>query len=581
LAAGSFFRAGMADTREMIAQLARSGRMRIAAALLVTALVGGGLGAIILRGEGGDKALLFSGLDLEEAAEISQRLDTANIEYTLEGGGSAIFVDRASVDDARMMLSEQGLPTKGSVGWEIFDKTDAFGATTFVQNINKIRALEGELGRSIASLEMVKAARVHLVIPEQSLFKRESARPSASVILSMTGNAMTPEKVRAIRNLVASSVPGLTVEAITVVDDQGRMLASGTEADPTAAGGAGLDERKLTLEESYRKKIIDVVENIAGQGAARVQVALDVDFNRVTQSSETFDPEGRVVRSSNTVEDSSRSTDMQPADETTVANNVPTGAPAPAAPAQPTSQTEQNRSEEMVNYEISKNTRTEIIEGGRIKRLSVAVAVDDAMVPGANGAAPTFQPRSPEEIARILSLVRSAVGFDEARGDVVTVENVSFARPNVDMTEAEAPGPFSFDKFDLVRAAELGALLVTALALVFFVLRPLAKGLFTKDDGGDPLLAAPSGSARRALPGQAATGVADDGMLQASAGGEPRTIAIDIPASERLDAGIDVARITGQVRASSIRKMSEVVANHPDESITIIRSWLAEDGGRA
>lgn len=570
----------MADTKEMIAQLAKSGRMRIAAALVVTALVGGGLGVIILRGESADKALLFSGLDLEEAAEITQKLDTANVKYTLEGGGSAIFVERAAVDDARMMLSEQGLPTRGSIGWEIFDKTDAFGATTFVQNVNKLRALEGELARSIGSLDMVKAARVHLVIPEQSLFKRDGNKPTASVILSLTGNAMTPEKVRAIRNLVASSVPGLAVEAITVVDDQGRMLASGTDAGADGMGAS--DERLVSMEDTYRQKVIGIVENIAGQGAARVQVALDVDFNRVTQSSETFDPEGRVVRSQNTVEDSSQSMEANPADQVTVANNVPNGAPAAAEPPQPKSQNSQTRTEEMVNYEISKSTRTEIVEGGRIKRLSVAVAVDDLMVPGVDGAPPTYQARSPEEIERILTLVRSAVGYDEARGDVVTVQNIAFARPQTDMGDAKPPGPFSFDKFDIVQGAEIGALLITALALVFFVLRPLAKGLFTKDQGDDPAAALkglPNG-ARRALPGQpGVVAVAgEDGQEQAYRMEDGKAIPIDMPMPARLDAGIDVARITGQVKASSIRKVSEVVANHPDESLTIIRAWMAEDG---
>ncbi len=569
----------MADTKEMIAQLAKSGRMRIAAALVVTALVGGGLGVIMLRGESTDKALLFSGLDLEEAAEITTRLDTASIKYTLEGGGSAIFIERAKVDEARMMLSEQGLPTRGSIGWEIFDKTDAFGATTFVQNVNKLRALEGELARSIGSLDMVKAARVHLVIPEQSLFKRDGNKPTASVILSLTGNSMTPEKVRAIRNLVASSVPGLAVEAITVVDDQGRMLASGTEGGVDGMGGS--DERLTTMEDGFRQKVIGIVENIAGQGAARVQVALDVDFNRVTQSSETFDPEGRVVRSQNTVEDSSQSSEANPADQVTVANNVPNGAAAPAEPAQPKSQNSSTRTEEMVNYEISKNTRTEIIEGGKINRLSVAVAVDDLMVPGVDGAPPTFQARTPEEMDRILTLVKSAVGFNEARGDVVTVQNIAFARPDTDMGDAKAPGPFSFDKFDIVQGAEIAALLVTALALVFFVLRPLAKGLFNKDDMEDAAAALKGvPGTRRAIPGQpgmvAVAGA--DGVEQTYRIEDGRPIPIEMPTANRLDAGIDVARITGQVRASSIRKMSEVVANHPDESLTIIRAWLAEDG---
>ncbi len=573
----------------MIAQLARSGRMRIAAALAVVALVGGGLGVIMLRGDAGGKALLFSGLDLEEAAEIAGKLDTANVSYSLEGGGSAVFVDRAKVDEARMMLSEQGLPTRGSIGWEIFDKTDALGETQFVQNIKKVRALEGELERTIASLDMVKAAQVHLSIPERPLFQRDAEKPKASVVLNITGNTMTSEKVRAIRNLVASAVPGLELGAVTIADTNGRTWAAGSESDTGGAGGANVDERKQALEDSYRKKVLGVIENIAGPGAAKVTVNLDVDFNKVTQSAEIYDPDSRVLRSSTTIDDSSSSAEAAPGDETTVANNVPTGAPADAAPSAPKSQSSTTHTEEITNYEISKTVRTEVIEGGEIERLSVAVAIDHARVPGADGAPATYQPRPPEELDRLAALVKTAVGFNQERGDVVTIENAAFARPDVAMDDAVAPGPFDFDKFDIVRGAEIGALLITALALVFFVLRPLIGGLFSKSetDNLPPEIAALKGGKRakaiaafQASPaGAAAASAASVGSVpqQSISYQEPRTVGFDIPVPERLDAGIDVARISGQVKASSIKKISEVVAGHPDESLAIIRSWLAEE----
>jgi len=583
-----------ADNTNLIATLARSGRMRIAAALAVVALVGGGLGVIMLRGDASGNALLFSGLDLEEAAEIAGKLDTANVKYTLEGGGSAIFVDRAKVDEARMMLSEQGLPTRGSVGWEIFDKTDALGETQFVQNIKKVRALEGELERTIGSLDMVKAAQVHLSLPERPLFTRDQEKPKASVVLNVTGNTMTSEKVRAIRNLVASSVPGLELGAITVADTQGRTWAAGSENATGGIGGAAVDERKASLEDSYRKKVLEVIENIAGPGAAKVTVNLDVDFNKVTESSEKYDPDGRVVRSSSTTEGISSAAEVAPGDETTVANNVPTGAAPPAQGALPKSQTSNNQTSETVNYEISKSVRTEVVEGGRIQRLSVAVAIDHMRVPGADGAPATYQERPPEELTRITSLVKSAVGFSEQRGDMVTIESAAFARPDVSMDEVAAPGPFEFDKFDIVRGAEIGALLITALALVFFVLRPLIGGLFSKPEPDDlpPEILALKGAKRtKAIAAFQAVsgGVADSataGAIAHGGGGDPgrsvtipdgRSVSFDIPTPDRLDAGIDVARINGQVKASSIKKISEVVQSHPDESLAIIRSWLAEE----
>ena len=570
----------MADTREIIGNLARSGRMRIAAALVVTALVGGGLGVIMLRGETGDKALLYSGLDLKEAAEMTGKLDTAGIKYDLQGGGSAIFVERAKVEAARMMLSEQNLPTRGSVGWEIFDKTDALGQTSFVQNINKVRALEGELARDISSLKMVKSARVRLNLPDKALFETDSHPPTASVVLQLGGASMGPEKVRAVRNLIATAVPGLSVDHITVVDDQGRMLAAGAESEANGLGGGAADERQVAMEDSYRKKILEIVQNIAGPDAAKVTVSLDVDFNKVTQSEEKFDPDTKVLLSSTTVDDSSKNQNSEPGDTTTIANNIPSGAAPAPAPAKPTNQTETSHSEETVNYKISSNTRTEIVEGGKIKRLSVAVAVDNLRVPNPDGkGAPTWTPRSADELKKIEALVRSAVGFDDKRGDTITVDNMPFAHPEIALLDAaKKPGPFDFDKFDLVHIAELVALLITALALVFLVLRPLVKGLFTSGDRDDGVIG-PDGVKLHLTAAQAQQ------LANAGQGGsgvtfsDAKAVSIDIPSADRLDAGIDVARISGQVKASSIKKISEVVASHPEESLAIIRSWLAEEGG--
>src|SRR5690349_6911949 len=383
-----------ADSNNLIVTLARSGRMRIAAALAVVALVGGGLGVIMLRGDASGQKLLFSGLDLQEAAEITNKLDTANVKYTLEGGGSAIFVDGSKVEQARMMLTEQGLPTRGSVGWEIFDKSDALGETQFVLNLKKLRAMEGELERTIESYDMVQTARVHLSVPDRPLFQKDTDKPKAAVVLKITGNVMPQEKVRAIRNLVASQVPGLELGAISIADSTGRILAAPTGEDggTGAGGGTSADERKLAMEESLRKKVLETIENIAGPGAAKVAVNLDVDFNRISETKETYDPDSKVVRGQTTIEDSSSSSDAAPGDETTVANNVPTGA-QPVAPPQPKNQSNTSHTEDTTNFEISKTISTQVIEGGKILKLSVAVAVDQIRVPGEEGKPATYQDR--------------------------------------------------------------------------------------------------------------------------------------------------------------------------------------------
>ena len=353
-------------------------------------------------------------------------------------------------------------------------------------------------------------------------------------------------------------------------------------------GGAIADERKQALEDSYRKKVLDVIENIAGPGAAKVTVSLDVDFNRVTQSSEKFDPDGRVralvLPRSRT---RPRSADAAPGDETTVANNVPTGAAPPVAPALPKSQSnDQPTPKKPPTTRSPRPSAPRSSKAARIKRLSVAVAIDHMRVPGAEGAPATYQPRPPEELdahrrageARPSASTSSAATSSPSRAR-------AFARPDTTMDDATAPGPFDFDKFDLVRGGEIGALLITALALVFFVLRPLIGGLFAKpepDDLPPEILALKGGKRAKAIaaPGQAHPARRDAAPHAGDAGRRQppplaRTAAPSASTCRRpsgLDAGIDVARISGQVKASSIKKISEVVASHPDESIAIIRS---------
>ena len=407
----------------------------------------------------------------------------------------------------------------------------------------------------------------------------------------MTGNMMPQEKVRAIRNLVASQVPGLDIGAVTISSTDGRLLAAASDAnDPGGlGGGASVDERRAAMEDSYRKKVLDVIENIAGPGAAKVTVSLEADFNKVTQSSESYNPDSKVVRS-----ESTNNKDMAPGDETTVANNVPTGA-QPAAPPLPKSESNSSRTESTVNYEIDKTLRTEVVEGGKIQRLSVAVAIDHVRVPGAEGKPATWQPRPKEELDRIAALVKSSVGFSEQRGDVVAIENTPFARPDTSLDGAAAPGAFDFDKFDLLHIGEIAALLLTALALVFFVLRPLISGLFARPEPENlpPEILALKGAKRAkaiaahqaAIMSASVPQHAGDQVTIVQAGGvqDPggRVVGFDMPTPDRLDAGIDVARISGQVRASSIKKISEVVASHPDESVAIIRSWMAEEPSAA
>ncbi len=529
--------------------LTRMGPTRLIAVMAVTAIVAAGLFALIFRLGGEENSLLFSGVNLREAGEITAKLDQAGIAYDLSPDGSAIFVPRSEVLQARMMLSADGLPSRGSVGYEIFDQPEALGQTQFQQNINRLRALEGELARTIASLDGVANARVHLVLPERQLFDRERQQPTASIVLELRRDDLTPGQVRAIRNLVAGAVPGLQSNRVTILDERGDLLAAAVQENEAGEIGEGVDARQAAAEERIRRTVMDIVEGVVGAGRARVQVNAEMDFNRVTETAERFDPEGRVIRSASTTEESSNSAEGGPAGGASATANLPdgTGAAAPGGGEQSGTA----RSQETINYEISRTTRTSVSEGGRITRLSVAVAVDGVVAASANGQPGQYRPRSAEELQRITALVRSAVGFSEPRGDRVEVVNLQFAQTAAAVAAPAAQSPFDLSRLEPMRLAEVGAMLIAALALIFFVLRPLIAGL---------------------IRGGRAVGAPDDAPAQLPPGalGAP-ALAAPAPA---LDPAFDMARIQGQVRASSIKKVAEVVDQHPDESAQIIRGWI-------
>ena len=543
------------DTKKSVISIGGLSQTRIIAGLLVIAIVGGILAALFLRTGSSQKALLYSGLELTEASEIAGRLDSSNIKYEMRGDGSSIFVDRADVMDARLMLSAEGLPTRGSIGYEVFDKQDALGATTFIQNVNRLRALEGELSRTISSLENVKTARIHLVLPERRLFERDERSPTASIVIEMVGRVLDSGQIRAIRNLAAGAVPGLEPGQVTILDGQGRLLAAAASDSNGMTGGMTADERRAMIEEELRQKVLDQLEPLVGRGGARVQISADVDFNRVTRSSELYDPDGRVVRSTETIEESNSDRIRGRQEAVTVEENLPEGDVTGEATDLEDSQS--SRLQEIVNYEISKTTQTEVIEGGTIKRLSVAVAIDDAEVLGApadDGTAPvTFEPRSEEELAQISALVRSAIGYEQSRGDVVEVVNLSFARPDTSLGTVASGSIMGLTKDDIMRGVELTALLLGGLALIFFVLRPLVAGLLSNSR--------PSRE-EKALP------------APASAGALPA--AEDTESQSDLEHTIDVANVSGQVKASSMKKIADMIESHPDESVSILRTWLNE-----
>ena len=541
----------------LLATLRGFGVGRLVAVGGVAAGVAAVLVAMMLRVGGEPQALLYANLDPKEAAAVTSALDGAGVKYEVKGDGTTITVPRDKVASSRLLVAGKGLVTSGSVGYEIFDGAPALGQTDFVQNLNRQRALEGELSRTIGAIRGVSSARVLLNMPKRQLFESDAdAQASASIMISST-RRIGPEQVRAIRNLVAGAVPDLKPERVAIADQAGDLRAGAGESGVAAGGG-----ERFETEERIKKTVLNLVEGVVGPGHARVQVTADLDMNRVTTSEEKFDPDGQVVRSTQTSEDKTKESKAGLNGAVSASQNIP-GA-APASPSANDS-SEAGKTDETTNYEISKTTTTTVAEPGKIEKLSVAVAVDGVTGAPLKGKPGPYTPRAAEEMQRIEQLVRSAVGFDAKRGDQVSVVNVRFDQP---AAEAGASGsPLSFDKNDILRAVELGVLGVVAVLMVLFVLRPMMKGGGAGGLPGLPVLASATGGAAMLQPMGAAQAA---GALGAGSGGHALLVGPDV------ESRIDIARIEGQVRASAVKQVADFVEKHPEESVSILRSWLHE-----
>jgi flagellar M-ring protein FliF len=535
------------------------GAARIGAMVAVAIALVGFFTFLIVRMSAPQMTMLFSDLSLEDSAAIVKDLERQTIPFQIRHDGATIMVPADRVARLRMKLAEGGLPKGGGVGYEIFDRSDTLGATSFVQNVNHLRALEGELARTIRAIDRVQMARVHLVLPERQLFSRDRPEATASIVLRVRG-MLEPQQVRAIRHLVASAVNGLKPERVSIIDETGRLLADGARSDN--ALGLTADERQTAFERRLRDQVEAIVTSVVGPGRARVQLTADFDFNRVTQTSERFDPEGRVLRSSQTREESMASANGQEG-QVTVGNELPGGQRNNPDNQQPATPREQSRkTEEVVNYEISRSTKTEVIEGGRVNRISVAVLVDGNYARGANGD-PAYQPRAKEELDRIGALVRTAIGFDQKRGDQVEVVNLRFA----DAQAAPINEPsgwlsaLQFTKADVMHWVELAVMALLGLIVLLTVVRPLVRRIVASEPTRNQDVMIAAAIAGGDVPAAIAAGASADDIK-----GVPNHTA----------KMIDIAQVQGQVHAQSVQRVGELVDRNPSETVSIIRTWLHE-----
>lgn len=544
-----------AGLQRLLASLRALGPARLAMLGLSAALTLGVLGYMVLRTTTPPLALLYAELDPRDAAQVVAALERARVPHRIGRNGTEILAPEEQVPRLRLMLARDGLPSGGSIGYEIFDRQGGLTTTPFQQDVNRLRAMEGEIARSIRALEGVAAARVHLALPRREPFSRERSEAQASVVLQMRGaQRLDREGVQAVLQLVASAVPGLKPQNVAVVDGRGELLSRGQAGEAGGALAQSREELRRAQEMRMARGIEEMLERTLGPGRVRAEATLEMDLDRVQVTEERFDPDNQVPRSQSSTTENSRSGEPQ---NVSVANQLP-GAPAPQ-PGGP--QTQEQRQEETTNYEIGRTTRSTLREQPMLRRLSVAVLVDGVWEPAeAPGGAARFRERTPEELARISALVRGAIGFNEARGDRLEVVSLRFADPGQG-AEGEAaagfPGLPALTPALTVRLVESGLLALVAL-VALWLSRPALKRLVAGLAPPPPALPGPVAD------GAAAPGLPPPGAAAPSAGAAP----------EADQAMMDLAMVQGQIRVSSLNNLAELVDRQPDETLAVLRRWL-------
>lgn len=544
----------------MVQTLKEISQLKLAAMIATAVVMIGFFAYISLRVAAPTMAPLYNSVPVEEGGKITAELDLENVPYELRHNGTQILVPSDQVDKLRLKLAQHGLPSQGSmIGYEIFDKSDTLGTSNFVLNINQLRALEGELARTISSFDTVENARVHLVTPKRELFSREATEPTASVAVKLRNAAgLNKNEIAAIRNLVASAVPGLKAQRVTIVDSRGTLLAKGVENnDPNA-----VSEDSENFRSEYEKNTVDRLEKLleqsVGAGKVKAEVHAEIDFNRTVKNSEKYDPEGQVARSVQTVKEDENSNEKSNDGSVSVQNNLPA---AQGGNSGTTNAANKKRTEETTNFEISKEVTNSIKEAGVIRRLSVAILVDGIYTTDKDGKQ-VYAPRPDEEVKKLEKLVQSAIGYDATRGDDVSVINMQFASTPADMFEA---GPLDWLKQDLNSIIQTVVLGGVAILAILLVIRPLvaraiesAEMAAKEDELEQAALAAPSIAAR--LADQTRVRIADED---------------DGEGEEEAEDMINIDRIQGKLRSSSYSKINNMIDKHPDETVQILRQWLS------
>ena len=521
--------------------------------------------------------LLYTDLSTTDSGAVAAKLEETEIEYEISSDGSRILVPSNEVGRARMLLAAAGLPNGGSLGYEIFDKQSGFGTTNFVQNINQVRALEGELSKTITSLDSVRSSRVHIVLPQRELFSRNTRDSSASVFLNIrTGSTIEHQQIAAIQSLVASAVANLKTNNVSIIDSNGNLMAKGGEEEESILSLKTEDLRR-NFEARMQRNIEEQISRIVGYGKVTAIVNAQMNFDQVSMNEELYNPEGQVLRSSQTTQEDSTERESSSGD-VSIENNLPGMGGDFLSDSAPNVQS--SRAEEVTNYEISKTVRNVIRQTGQVEKLSISVLVDGRYVEDEEGNK-TYEQRTQEEIDQIAALVRTSVGFDENRGDVMKIANLQFAQIATEETIEEDDLILGFEKGQLLDTAEMLVVAIMLILVVILILQPMeSKFVLIDSNNGKPgslddllhhdLLSASPANPALAPP----TAVHPMGV-----DGQPLSIESSDPpiADDDDDTLINLQGIEGKVKASTVKRVEEIVESYPAEAVSVIRSWLTEE----
>ncbi len=558
-------------------------------------LIGGVVGGLVLflifissfLG-GANMAVVFSNLEPRTAMAMSQKLAGMGVSFELRDNNRSIYAPQNEVTNVRMLLADDGMG--GSVvGMELFDEQASLGTTNFQQNVNLIRATEGELSRTLTSINGITSARVHVVMPQRARFQSERQEPTASVLLN-TGAGFESAKAKVIQSLVATAIPGLSAANITVADQRGSLLAAGG-GDDAISGYNSLIEQRITQENLYRSRIEQTLENIVGTGNVRAQVSIKMSTSEVTRNSRVFDPETQVTLGTETREETSQSTEGS-SGSVSVSTQLPDGGGAGGGA---TNGSTSSKTAEITNFENSSTVTTEVKKPGDIERISVAVVVGLKPEKQADGTLVFNQQWSQPELDQMENMIYAAIGGAKPQTPQEEVNATQFVEltsmPFINVFSGEKPPEpetiLGFTPQDLRGLIEIVVFGVVAILVLLLVVRPLVVRIAAAipEAGPGSLDALPDQSQNiQAIPSPDVHGITPELAAAAASGDSNAQSALSRLRSQTLDENnmsietqIDVAQVEGKVQDSAIKKVGDIVMRHPEESAAVVRQWLYSD----